>query len=78
MSDQDYLYGLNDGRAQAEGLAEALEVISASTFGLQGIQEDYGNDTNAYNYQAMKYWMHMHEVKRVIARTALAKYREGE
>lgn len=27
MSDQDYLYGLNDGRASVEGLFEALELI---------------------------------------------------
>jgi hypothetical protein len=49
----------------------ALEQICASRFGLQGIQEDHGHDTNAYNYHAMRYWRGVVANLETIARTAL-------
>lgn len=38
------------------GLRSALEEIARSKFGLGNIISDHGQDTNAYNYHAMKYW----------------------
>lgn len=56
---------------QLEVAREALEKISASGFGLQGIAEDYGHDDNAYNYHAMKYWAQSSTARQNRARSAL-------
>lgn len=58
-------------RASRGRMVEALEKIAASRYGLQGIQEDYGNDTNAYNFQAMKYWYGQRINDQALARAAL-------
>lgn len=52
-------------------LREELEKIAANQYGLQGIIEDYGDDTNAYNYHASKYWASEVDRLKKIARQAL-------
>lgn len=56
-----------------EALEGALRRITAPRFGLQGIQEDYGHDPNAYNYRAMRYFVSETNDLRAIAANALIK-----
>lgn len=62
----------NEQPAEARGIVEALEKIAASKYGLQGIQEDYGHDTNAYNYHAMQYYRKLVQEYQGIAVAALS------
>ncbi|MCK0531486.1 hypothetical protein [Sphingobium agri] len=55
-----------------EKMTEALEQIAASRFGLQGIEEDYGRDVNAYNYHAMRYWAEQRRNDQATAIAALS------
>lgn len=57
---------------QQNALAEALERIARSKYGLQNIQEDHGHDTNAYNFHAMKYYQRLAHEYEQTARQALA------
>jgi hypothetical protein len=59
-------------RARVAGLEVALTKIAAPGYGLQGIQEDYGHDTNAYNYHAGKYFTDQYFGLQKIARAALS------
>ena len=59
-------------RADLAEARAALTKIAAPGYGLQGIQEDYGHDTNAYNYHAGKYFTDQYFGLQKIARAALA------
>lgn len=54
---------------------KGLEKITATRYGLQNIIEDYGHDTNAYNYHAMEYWKGIANAHQSNARATLAKLR---
>jgi len=62
------------GRAldEIDRLREVLESIARNKYGLQGIDEDYGHDANAYNYHAMKYWEMLATSYQNAARSALS------
>lgn len=60
---------------ELDGAREALERIARPKFGLQGIQEDHGHDTNAYNYRAMEYYKALAHGYEQDARAALAASR---
>ncbi len=67
-----------DLKASNAALVEALRKISAHSYGLQSLMEDYGSDPNSYNYHAMNYWQTDANRLRSIARTALQAYADGE
>jgi len=50
---------------------EALKTIAATKYGFQGIIEDYGHDTNAFNYHAYQYYSKLAEAYQFIAKKAL-------
>ena len=50
---------------------EALESIAQTKYGFQCIIEDYGHDTNAFNYHAYQYYAKLAERYQAIAREAL-------
>jgi hypothetical protein len=62
--------------ASLEILTEALKKIVKQNYGLQGIIEDYGSDTNKYNYHAMRYWAGCVDRNRATASDALKKIKE--
>jgi hypothetical protein len=67
--------GRHKDRCRCAGRADhiaALKAIAANGYGLQGIQEDYGGDANAYNYHARRYFASELFRKEQIARRALA------
>lgn len=51
---------------------EALTLICAARYGLQGIKEDFGHDANAYNYRVSRYYRDVVNQYKGAARTALA------
>lgn len=64
-------------RARVAELEGVLRQIAKPAVGLQAIQEDYGHDTNAYNFQAMKYFtLRCHRLQSQ-ARAILSKQEPG-
>lgn len=61
----------HEARDERDAMKADLMKIAAHRYGLQGIQEDYGHDTNAYNYHAYKYYSELASEFQAIARAAL-------
>ncbi len=62
---------VSDLRAENARLRGALKQVAKPGYGLQGVEEDYGHDPNAYNYHAMIYWKSQAEQMQIEARRAL-------